>query len=84
MKAFKTFVSDAWDFLGIGAYFYGVTTVIAGWLGNVEINKVLSNISLLVGVIWITLNIIDKLRNWKANGPKSKKAKGANPPEADA
>jgi len=72
MKTFKTLISDAWDFLGIGAYFYGVTTVIAGWLGNVEINTVLSNLSLLVGICWITLNVIDKLRNWKANGPKTK------------
>lgn len=64
MKQIKEFVSDAWDFTGVSAYFYGVYTVAINRLGDVEINNILSNISLFVGIVWVSINIIDKLRKW--------------------
>jgi hypothetical protein len=78
MKQVKEFLSDVWDFTGIGAYFYGIYTVVISHIGNVEINNLLSSLSLLVGVIWVTLNVIDKLRNWRYNGPKERSKRDRN------
>lgn len=78
-KDIKQTISNAWDFTGISAYFYGIGTSMLQYLSSREINGLLSNVSLTIGIIWVTMNIYEKVKVWRNKKADSKKKPADQP-----